>query len=62
MSDIQFFSFVLLPLLVVAVSGMVLLLETRRRKNTAGPDLFAPRPRRRSLANSEGLGRPSVSD
>lgn len=62
MTGIQLFAFVILPALLVLGAGVVLVVfEARHPRRAPEPDLFDPPPRRRSLANSDGLGRSSKS-
>jgi hypothetical protein len=59
MTDLQLFAFFILPVLIVVGAGIILLVERRGwRVPQPEPDLFdSPRPR--SLANTDGLSKPS---
>ena len=62
MTGIQVFAFIALPALIVLGAGIVLFVfEARHPRRSPEPDLFDPPPRRRALANSDGLGRSSKS-
>lgn len=62
MNDLQLFAFVILPILLVAGAGVLLLIERRNWRTASDePDLFEEVPRPRSLANNEGLKSPARS-